>query len=148
MKLHTRKHQQQIAATLVAVMMFALLHPAAVAMTVIQRGHDALLVEVCTAHGVSWVRLAPVDGTAHGLSGPDASGEPGTKALPSQNFTHCPMCFLGDGLPVDFDRADLSFPLPGFVDSLSQGTPWVTAEADLILLMAPPRAPPSSATKT
>ncbi len=128
-----------ISASLALVMLFAVTHPAAVAMSVIHQGEEAALTEVCTVHGVIWVRMeqSSPDMKAGGTA-PDLANAGGEDA-----YFHCPMCFLGDALPVNFERPDLSYAHPGFVLPLSRNEPRPADTAALMVLMAPPRAPPA-----
>ncbi|MDO4904926.1 MAG: hypothetical protein Q4A16_05165 [Lautropia sp.] len=140
-----------IAASLLAVMLFAVLHPAAVAISVIRKGPDASMIEVCTAHGVSWVRMddsADRSPTVDITASPIVDGLQSDASITNNGYFHCPMCFLGDTLPPDFERPDLSFPLPGFVLPLSRNEPLPADTAALRILTAPTRAPPTTSANT
>ena len=91
-----------LTAWLLAVCVFAWLHPALAALAVLAQGPQSTLVEVCTHQGVRWVSVDSAE------SAQAANADEGAHAASS----HCPLCRVLGELPLDLGRDDLRFAPP------------------------------------
>ena len=101
-----RATTRTLTAWLLAVCVFAWLHPALAALAVLAQGPQSTLVEVCTHQGVRWVSLASADFTATDAPS-DSDDNPAT--------SHCPLCRVLADLPLNLERDDLRFAPPAWL---------------------------------
>ena len=101
-----RATTRTLTAWLLAVCVFAWLHPALAALAVLAQGPQSTLVEVCTHQGVRWVSLASADFTATDTPS-DSDDNPAT--------SHCPLCRVLADLPLNLERDDLRFAPPAWL---------------------------------
>lgn len=130
-----RHRLHRIASWLIAVMLFAALHPVVAAALVEAGGRKASLVEVCTSQGTRWVSI-----DTETAGGDAAASEETAKFAASE---HCPLCrTLGD-LPLDLSRADLRFAPPRWLPQAPPETLLPSRTVEVLLKDAPARAPPA-----
>src|SRR5574344_645373 len=97
-----RATTRTLTAWLLAVCVFAWLHPALAALAVLVPGPQSTLVEVCTHQGVRWVSVDSAE------SAQAADADEGAPAASS----HCPLCRVLADLPLNLERDDLRFAPP------------------------------------
>ena len=100
-----RATTRTLTAWLLAVCVFAWLHPALAALAVLAQGPQSTLVEVCTHQGVRWVSVDSAE------SAQAADADEGAPAASS----HCPLCRVLGELPLDLERDDLRFAPPAWL---------------------------------
>lgn len=123
---------------LIAWMALASLHSALAATLVLAQGAGgAEMVEVCTSQGVRWVSLQATPDNEAAAQAPAA-------ATDADGTPHCPLCrFIGDAAP-DLTRSDLRFAPPLRYRVPPPATRPPPSPAARVVLMSPPRAPPSA----
>ena len=100
-----RATTRTLTAWLLAVCVFAWLHPALAALMVLAQGPQSTLVEVCTHQGVRWVSVDSAE------SAQAADADEGAPAASS----HCPLCRVLADLPLNLERDDLRFAPPAWL---------------------------------
>ncbi len=121
-------------AWLLAVLVFAWLHPAFAAMAVLAQGPQSMLVEVCTHQGVRWVS---VDSTESAQAAD--TDEDGNAAS-----SHCPLCRVLGDLPLDLGRDDLRFAPPAWLRQPPPDSHHPTQALRWVVRISPARAPPGA----
>lgn len=128
-----RATTRTLTAWLLAVCVFAWLHPALAALAVLAQGPQSTLVEVCTHQGVRWVSLASADFTATDAPS-DSDDNPAT--------SHCPLCRVLADLPLDLERDDLRFAPPAWLRQPPPDSHHPTPGLAWTVRSCPARAPP------